>query len=48
MFYRTTAAEKISRMITGNTHPRCTLVPYAADAEVETWLRDHLGANPPY
>ena len=45
-FYRAEAREKISRMITGNTHPRCALVPYAETGEVEAWLRANLTAPP--
>jgi nucleoside 2-deoxyribosyltransferase len=46
LFYRADAQEKISRMITGNTHPRCALVPYSGTADVEAWLRANLTAPP--
>ena len=40
LFYRRDLAERISLLITGNTHPGCTLVPYAGVEEVEAFLRD--------
>ena len=43
LFYRVEAAEKISRMITGNTHANCALVPYAEMETVEAALRDLVG-----
>jgi nucleoside 2-deoxyribosyltransferase len=39
LFYRRDLEKKISLLITGNTHPNCTLVPYASVAEVEEFLR---------
>ena len=44
LFYRAEAGEKISRMITGNTHPSCTLVPYTGAGELEARLRALLPA----
>jgi nucleoside 2-deoxyribosyltransferase len=38
LFYRADLATRVSLLITGNTHPNCTLVPYATAYEVETWL----------
>ena len=38
LFYRRDLEKKVSLLITGNTHPNCTLVPYATPGEVETWL----------
>jgi len=38
LFYRTSAAKRISLLILGNTHPHCTLVPYNDDDEVAAWL----------
>jgi 2'-deoxynucleoside 5'-phosphate N-hydrolase len=35
LFYRRGLERKISLLITGNTHPNCTLVPYATAEEVE-------------
>ncbi len=29
-------------MITGNTHPNCTLVPYGDAGEVESYIQDAL------
>jgi hypothetical protein len=43
LLYRRDAAEKISFLITGNTHPNCTLVPYASLADVETFIRSYVG-----
>ncbi len=42
LLYKTEAEKKISLMITGNTHPRCTLVPYAGIEEAESFLRELL------
>ena len=42
LLYKTEAEKKISLMITGNTHPRCKLVPYAGIAEAEDFLRELL------
>lgn len=42
LFYRNDAAERISRMITGCTHPQCILAPYADEAELEARLRAEL------
>ncbi|MGD1102610.1 MAG: nucleoside 2-deoxyribosyltransferase [Terriglobia bacterium] len=43
LFYSLNAKEKISFLITGNTHPDCTLVPYASLAEVEAFIKAHVG-----
>ena len=42
LLYRRTQADKSSLLITGNTHPNCTLVPYSSFAEVETFIRANL------
>ena len=42
LFYRRGAASEISLMITGITHPHCTLVPYSRIAELEDWIRNNL------
>jgi len=34
--------KKISLLITGITHPNCTLVPYSDLDEVENWVRSNL------
>jgi nucleoside 2-deoxyribosyltransferase len=44
LFYRRDAAPRISLLITGNTHPNCTLAPYAAPEEIEARLRSIVGA----
>jgi len=38
LFYRREVQAKISLLITGNTHPRCTLVPYANVDELRTFI----------
>jgi len=43
LFYSLTSRDKISFIITGNTHPNCTLVPYSTLAEVEAFLKPHVG-----
>ena len=42
LFYRWDVENKISLLITGNSHPNCKLVPYSDLNEVELWLRDNL------
>ena len=42
LFYRRDAENEISLMITGITHPNCTLVPYSGIAELEEWIRKNL------
>ena len=42
LFYNMAAKEKISLLITGNTHPNCTLAPYASLAEAEAFLKAHV------
>ena len=43
LFYNLNVEEKISFLITGNTHPNCTLVPYSSLAEVEAFIKTHVG-----
>jgi hypothetical protein len=43
LFYSLNVRDKISFLITGNTHPNCTLVPYASLAEVEEFIQNHVG-----
>ena len=38
LFYRRDLETKISLFITGNAHPRCTLVPYSDAHEVEEFI----------
>jgi nucleoside 2-deoxyribosyltransferase len=42
-FYTRNRASEISYLITGNTHPNCTLVPYSSLAEVEEFIRVQVG-----
>ena len=42
LFYRHEIADKISLLITGNSHPNCVLVPYTDVVELEEFLNDHL------
>ena len=42
LFYRRDAERKISLLITGIAHPRCTLMPYSDLDEVENWVRNAL------
>ena len=44
LFYRRDLAARISLLITGNTHPNCTLVPYSEPEEIEAQLRRTMGA----
>jgi nucleoside 2-deoxyribosyltransferase len=43
LFYNLNVTEKISLLITGNTHPNCTLVPYSSLTEVEAFIKTHVG-----
>jgi 2'-deoxynucleoside 5'-phosphate N-hydrolase len=45
LLYKAEFQSKISLMITGNTHPRCTLVPYAGVDDAEHFLRRLLPAH---
>jgi hypothetical protein len=45
LFYRADLEKKVSLLITGNTHPNCTLVPYTTAEEVEAFLRTELRDN---
>lgn len=38
LFYRAEVESNISLLITGNSHPNCTLVPYSAAADAAAWL----------
>lgn len=48
LFYRRDAENEISLMITGITHPNCTLVPYSQIAELEAWIRTNLQPREKY
>lgn len=45
LFYRRDVESRISLLITGNTHPNCTLAPYTNFAQIEdrlsSWLQKH-------
>jgi hypothetical protein len=43
LFYNSNLKDKLSFLITGNTDPSCTLVPYTSLAEVEAFIRNHVG-----
>jgi nucleoside 2-deoxyribosyltransferase len=43
LFFNSNLRDKLSFLITGNTHSDCTLVPYASPAEVASFLRNHVG-----
>jgi hypothetical protein len=47
LFYGLNSIDKMSFLITGNTHPNCTLVPYASLGEVEAFLKAHVGRGEP-
>ena len=42
LFYQRNAESKISLMITGMTHPNCTLVPYSEIEEVMAWIANNI------
>ena len=42
LFYRREVEGKISLLITGVTHPNCTLVPYSDLSAVEVWIKSNL------
>jgi hypothetical protein len=46
LFYRRDLEKKISLLITGNTHPNCTLAPYSNVTDVETFITSNLGCEP--
>jgi hypothetical protein len=43
LFYSPNVKDKMSFLITGNTHPNCTPVPYSSLAEAEAFIKAHLG-----
>ena len=42
LFYKREIADKISLLITGNSHPNCLLVPYTDHVELETFVSDYV------
>ena len=45
LLYRLDLANKVSLLITGNTHANCTLVPYSGVEEVEAFIRSNLSGQ---
>ena len=43
LLYRRDVEQKVSLLITGNTHPNCTLVPYTTVEEVEEFVARNIG-----
>jgi nucleoside 2-deoxyribosyltransferase len=43
LFYSLNVRDKISLLITGNTHPNCTLVSYSSLAEAAAFIQNHVG-----
>jgi len=44
LFYRREVESKISLLITGNTHPRCTLVPYSDVEQIRAFVASRVTA----
>ena len=42
LLYKREIADKISLLITGNSHPNCILVPYTDVVELEKFVNDHV------
>ena len=42
LLYKREIADKISLLITGNSHPNCVLVPYTHVVELEKFVSDHV------
>src|SRR5215470_11407124 len=42
LFYRRDVEKRISLLITGNAHPRCTLVPYSDVKEIEAFITSRM------
>ena len=47
LFYRRDAENKISLIITGMTHPNCTVVAYSRVEEVEAWIKNNFSQSGP-
>jgi len=45
LFYRRDVEAKISLLITGITHPNCTVVPYSQVEVVEAWVKTNLSRS---
>ena len=42
LLYKRDVEERISLLITGNTHPRCVLAPYSDWVEIEAYVRNNF------
>jgi hypothetical protein len=42
LLYRRELEKKVSLLIIGNTHPNCTLAPYASAEEAEGFIRANI------
>lgn len=42
LLYRRELEKRVSLLITGNMHERCTLVPYEAATDVEAWVKGNI------
>jgi hypothetical protein len=47
LLYRRDVEQKVSLLIRGNTHPNCTLVPYATLEEVERFINGNIPNEQP-
>jgi len=47
LFFRRDAANTISLIITGISHPHCTVVPYSQVEELEAWVKKNLSRSQP-
>ena len=47
LLYRRDVEQKVSLLISGNTHPNCTLVPYATLEEVERFINGNIPNEQP-
>jgi hypothetical protein len=43
LFFNSPLKDKLSFMLTGNSHQNCSLVPYTSAEEVESFIRKHVG-----
>jgi len=42
LLYKRDVEKRISLLITGNTNPRCVVVPYTDMAEIEAFVRNNF------
>jgi hypothetical protein len=45
LLYRADVEKKVSLLITGNTHPNCTLVPYSNASELDTFIKNNFAGE---